>query len=310
MGGAAVAGSLIEFMSPYLQNAALTGSDKEPNKEDIRHSALVYAIMGAAFKGMRDISKMGKVPVENDGKTNAGNDLEAQRNENTKAIDSQVNILERIRQQTRYNIQNGIAYDEYTLNQMDEPKLRIILDTLKAANDIDMKNKGYTPEQIKEYGQQIDQITNKSELKLTIRNWQDEMGFKENDVQLENPDNLNNLDKNDIMQSSNNNADKVYNANGDPNLRAQRRIMFDQWKQYGLKINNSNFILNEHAYNSLFKSGRKNIMPADITDALLSTPIPAENGCVEYLNSKTNTSVYVNLLTNKIVGIWPGTFKK
>ncbi len=70
-GGAAVAGSLIELMNPFIQNATLTGSDKKLNKEDILHSAVVYAIMGTAFKGMRDISKMGKVPpVEKDGNVN------------------------------------------------------------------------------------------------------------------------------------------------------------------------------------------------------------------------------------------------
>lgn len=41
----------------------------------------------------------------------------------------------------------------------------------------------------------------------------------------------------------------------------------------GIEVNGAIYKLNEHAYNSLFKSGRKDIMPADISHALRAKPI-------------------------------------
>lgn len=67
-------------------------------------------------------------------------------------------------------------------------------------------------------------------------------------------------------------------------------------------------ILNEHAYNSLFKPGRKDIMPADIYDALKAEPVPGNAGSMEYINPATGTSVFVNPITNEVVGIWPAGF--
>lgn len=65
-----------------------------------------------------------------------------------------------------------------------------------------MKIRGVPNSQIAENTQNVNKITIKPELIFTIRNWQNEMGFKENNGQFKNPDNLNNLNKNDIMQSS------------------------------------------------------------------------------------------------------------
>lgn len=48
----------------------------------------------------------------------------------------------------------------------------------------------------------------------------------------------------------------------------------------------------------------------DIIDALNSKPILAKPGSVEYINPKTNTSIFVNPTTKEIVGIWPASFKK
>jgi hypothetical protein len=101
-----------------------------------------------------------------------------------------------------------------------------------------------------------------------------------------------------------------YSANGDPTLRATRRPVFDTWKSDGVDINQVTFKLNEHAYNSLFKSGRKDIMPDDITAALSGDPLPADPGSVEYVNPATGTSVFVNPDTHEIVGVWPGSFKR
>ena len=90
----------------------------------------------------------------------------------------------------------------------------------------------------------------------------------------------------------------MYNANGDPVLRATRRPGFDNMRNNGVDINGINYKLSEHAYNSLFKSGRKDIMPADIHDALNAKPVPGAPGSVKYVNPITGTKVFVNPTTN------------
>ncbi|WP_242551075.1 T7SS effector LXG polymorphic toxin [Enterococcus ureilyticus] len=102
-------------------------------------------------------------------------------------------------------------------------------------------------------------------------------------------------------------ARKIYNAKGNPDLRALRRPQFDEVLTKGFPNGTK---LNPHAYNSLFKSGRKDIMLDDILDALKAKPIPAKAGSLEYINPKTGTSLFVNPKTNEVVGIWPATFKK
>ncbi|MGI6086095.1 MAG: hypothetical protein ACOYIF_11800 [Acetivibrionales bacterium] len=101
---------------------------------------------------------------------------------------------------------------------------------------------------------------------------------------------------------------KVYNANGDPALRATRRPTFDSWVDDGVEVNGQTFKMNQHAENSLFKSGRKDIMPDDIIDALLTKPQPANPGSVMYVNPSTGTKVYVNPTTQEIVGVQPIKF--
>ena len=105
-------------------------------------------------------------------------------------------------------------------------------------------------------------------------------------------------------------TDPEYNANGDPELRALRRPEFDSWKNDGLEINGGTYNLGDHAYNSLFKSGRKDIMPSDIIAALNEEPRLGTPGSVEYINPKTGTSVFVNPQTHEIVGVWPEKFKR
>ena len=78
----------------------------------------------------------------------------------------------------------------------------------------------------------------------------------------------------------------------------------------GFEVNGDQYKLNEHAYNSLFKSGRKDIMPADINGALKAKPIPGNPGSVQYINPITGTTVFVNPESNEIVGIWPAGFGK
>ncbi len=102
---------------------------------------------------------------------------------------------------------------------------------------------------------------------------------------------------------------KIYDAEGDPQLRAMRRPIFDRWKTDGIEVNDQTFVLNEHAYKSLFKSGRKDIMPDDLIEALSTEPQPANPGSVKYLNPFTGTRVYVNPTTSTIVGISPIDFK-
>ncbi|MHB1685216.1 MAG: RHS repeat-associated core domain-containing protein [Bacilli bacterium] len=103
---------------------------------------------------------------------------------------------------------------------------------------------------------------------------------------------------------------EVYSAEGNAALRATRRPAFENWLQNGVKVGNKTFKLHIHAFNSLFKSGRKDIMPADITQALSQSARDAKPGSVEYVNPHTGTSVFVNPSTDEIVGIWPGSFKK
>jgi RHS repeat-associated protein len=102
---------------------------------------------------------------------------------------------------------------------------------------------------------------------------------------------------------------KIYNAGGDPTLRAARKSTYQDWMQNGVDVDGANFSLSQHAYNSLMKSGRKDIMPDDIIDALKTDPQPAAPGSVQYINSATGTRVFVNPDTNSIVGIWPAGFK-
>ena len=102
----------------------------------------------------------------------------------------------------------------------------------------------------------------------------------------------------------------IYSANGDPALRSTRRPAFDSMLNDGFEVNGDQYKLNEHAYNSLFKSGRKDIMPADINGALKAKPIPGNPGSVQYINPITGTTVFVNPESNEIVGIWPAGFGK
>lgn len=86
-----------------------------------------------------------------------------------------------------------------------------------------------------------------------------------------------------------------------------RRTQFDEILENGFSDGTK---LSKHAYNSLFKSGRKDIMLDDINDALKAKPIDAKPGSVEYINPKTKTSVFVNPTTKVVVGIWPESFKR
>ena len=100
----------------------------------------------------------------------------------------------------------------------------------------------------------------------------------------------------------------VYNAGGIPELRGIRRPNFDLILQSGLEIDGKSYTLNQHVYNRLFKSGRKDIMPADITEALRSTPIPVNENSIKFVNPITGTRVYVNPKTMDIVGVQPRKF--
>ena len=60
---------------------------------------------------------------------------------------------------------------------------------------------------------------------------------------------------------------------------------------------------------SLFKSGRKDIMPNDIKEALRSNPLKGTGNSLIHVNSITGTKVYVNPNTNLITGIQPKKFK-
>ncbi len=103
------------------------------------------------------------------------------------------------------------------------------------------------------------------------------------------------------------NSEVIYNANRNPDLRKLRRPAFDKILDEGFE---NGMKLNPHAYNSLFKSGRKAIMPDDVIEALRNTPKKAQGNSLEYINPKTGTSVFVNADTNEVVGIWPATFKR
>ncbi|MBT2293586.1 RHS repeat-associated core domain-containing protein, partial [Paenibacillus albidus] len=102
---------------------------------------------------------------------------------------------------------------------------------------------------------------------------------------------------------------KIFSAGGNAELRATRRPAFDNWMENSVEVNGQGFKMNQHAYNSLFKSGRKDIMPDDITAALGTKPTPGNPGSVVYTNPATGTKVYVNPSTKEIVGVQPGSFK-
>ena len=102
--------------------------------------------------------------------------------------------------------------------------------------------------------------------------------------------------------------DIVYNAKGDPALRSIRRPIFDSMLKDGVEVDGNQYTLNQHAYNSLFKSQRKDIMPVDILDALRSKPLPGNPGSLKYINPVTGTKVFINPMTKEIVGVWPVGF--
>jgi regulator of replication initiation timing len=101
----------------------------------------------------------------------------------------------------------------------------------------------------------------------------------------------------------------IYNANGNPELRSLRRPIFDSMLNDGFEIDGNKFRLNKHAYNTLFKSQRKDIMPADISEALKTKPISGNPGSLKYVNPVTGTKIFVNPETNEIVGVWPAGFR-
>ncbi|MFD1887617.1 polymorphic toxin-type HINT domain-containing protein [Paenibacillus wenxiniae] len=101
----------------------------------------------------------------------------------------------------------------------------------------------------------------------------------------------------------------VFSAKGNGELRATRRPAFDEWMKEGVEVNGQHFNLNKHAYNSLFKSGRKDIMPDDVTYALSQKSTPGNPGSVVYTNPVTGTKVYVNPTSSEIGGVQPRSFK-
>ncbi|MBR5157192.1 MAG: hypothetical protein IKW59_05430 [Clostridia bacterium] len=102
----------------------------------------------------------------------------------------------------------------------------------------------------------------------------------------------------------------IYSAQGNLDLRAKRRALYDELYKNGFEIDGVYYTLNEHAYNSMFKSGRKDIMPDDIFDAVKGKRIQGQPGSIKYINETTGTRVFVNIQTNEIVGIWPSDFKE
>ncbi|MBF2481877.1 GW domain-containing glycosaminoglycan-binding protein [Listeria seeligeri] len=107
--------------------------------------------------------------------------------------------------------------------------------------------------------------------------------------------------------SENKEAENVCGKTRISNLVNTRRIQFEQILKNGFPDGKK---LNQHAFNSLFKSGRKSITFKEILGALINTPNPAKEGSVEYINTITGTSVFVNPDKNEVVGIWPACFKK
>lgn len=99
-----------------------------------------------------------------------------------------------------------------------------------------------------------------------------------------------------------------YSAHGDPQIRSTRRPLYDSIKRDGINVDGKNYKLSQHAYNSMFKSGRKDIMPNDVKDALKSTPTKGTGNSLIYTNPQTGTKVYVNPDTNTITGIQPKEF--
>ncbi|WP_215398945.1 hemagglutinin repeat-containing protein [Rheinheimera oceanensis] len=108
------------------------------------------------------------------------------------------------------------------------------------------------------------------------------------------------------LSENGNDVEKIYSASGQSELRETRRPAFDTWRAEG--IPGTDYTLNPHAYNSLFKSGRKDIMPDDVLDALSSSSMPGEQGSLKFVNPVTGTRVFVNPETKQVVGIQPGDF--
>ncbi|MCQ4087558.1 RHS repeat-associated core domain-containing protein [Saccharibacillus sp. JS10] len=101
----------------------------------------------------------------------------------------------------------------------------------------------------------------------------------------------------------------LFSAKSNPAIRSLRRPIFNEWREKGVTVQQKTYGLNDHAYNRLFKSGRKDILPGDITVALTRKPVPGETGSVVYKNPSSGTKVYVNTTTKEIVGVQPGSFK-
>lgn len=91
--------------------------------------------------------------------------------------------------------------------------------------------------------------------------------------------------------------------------RANRMSEFLKWEKNGLMIRNNRFIITDHFMNSLKKSGRKDIMPNDIINALHEVPLVGDmQFSWKYVDPTTGVKVFVNEF-NQLVGIQPGNFK-
>ena len=102
---------------------------------------------------------------------------------------------------------------------------------------------------------------------------------------------------------------RVIGPAGDAAAQGLSRVdRFRSLQRDGIQVGEQQFGINDHLINSVRKSGRRQIVPEDMIDALHQAPTPGTPGSRVYANPDTGSRFFVND-TNDVVGVAPKAFK-
>lgn len=92
--------------------------------------------------------------------------------------------------------------------------------------------------------------------------------------------------------------------------RVTRKIEFTRWEKEGIEINGTKYFPTEHFMKRIISSGRKDINPYDIIEAIeKGVFFEMVNDCLLYINPKTEVKILVGEHSKKLVSLWPKDFK-